>query len=199
MTMRGAVLVVLLGLGLTCAQPPASERAAAEPSALLAGASEAALARLAPETSGAAPVAFPVSVGPALRALRATGRGDDVAALEAALDRAARLALADAKPEIARAVDAFAPDDAEALVPSFRAAFEPELLAALRPAAEKRVADAGAAGALEGVRNAALRLPLPREVSLDLVSVVTEWAADSFFNALADAAERLREERVARE
>jgi hypothetical protein len=201
--MRGVfVLFVLLWLGLTCAQPPPpGDAALAEPSVLLAGASEAALARLAPEAPGAASVSFPVTVGPALRALRATGRGDDVAALEAALDRAARLALADAKPDIARAVESFSPEDdeADALAASFRAAFEPELRAALRPAAEKRLAEAGVPGALEGVRNAAQSLPLPRDVSLDLVSIVTERAADSFFNALADAAERLREERVARE
>jgi hypothetical protein len=201
------VLVVLLWIGLTCAQPPAPEDAAlGPPSALLVVASEAALARLAPDAAeaGAPPVSFPVTVGPALRALRATGRGDDVAVLEAALDRAARLALADAKPAIARGVESFTPEDDEnlgagALAASFQTVFEPELRAALQPTAEQRLGEAGAPAALEGVRNAARSLPLPRDVSLDLVSVVTERAADRFFNALADEAEQLHQERVARE
>jgi hypothetical protein len=30
------------------------------------------------------------------------------------------------------------------------------------------------------------------------VSLVTDWATDSFFNSLADEAERLRQERLAR-
>jgi hypothetical protein len=199
------LLVVLVWIGLTCAQRPADQGSAlAPPRVLLAGASEAALARLAPDAAPAvdAPVSFPAGADVALRALRATGRGDDVAALEAALDRAARLALADAKPHIERAVESFEADDeeteAEALAGSFRAAFESDLRAALQPAAEQRLADAGAPAALEGVRNAAGRLPLPRDIQVDLVSIVTERAAASFFNALADEAERLRQERVAR-
>jgi hypothetical protein len=199
------VLLALLWIGLTCARAPAGDEALAPARAVLANASEAALVRLAPGSPSAAvaPVAFPARAGPALRALRATGRGDAVAALEAALDGAARLALADARPEIERAVGAFGAEDAEpqggrALAASFRRTFESELRAALRPAAEQRLADAGAPAALEGVRHAAGRLPLPRDVSLDLVSIVTDRAAVSFFNALADEAERLRPERVAR-
>jgi hypothetical protein len=194
-------LVVLLWIGLTCANLPADEPAqvAAEP-VPLAGAAEAALARLAPDApAGVAPVSFPAGAGPALRALRATGRGDEVAALEAALDRAARLALADVKPQVIAGAAAFRSDtpDAAALAASFRANFEPELRAALRPRAEQRLAEAGAPAALEGLRNAAGRLPLPREVPLDLVSIVTESAVASFFNALADELRRLPEERVA--
>jgi hypothetical protein len=201
-----AALLALLWIGLTCTHVPAREPSS--PGAertLLAGASEAALARLAPDGAAAAapPVSFPADASVALRALRATGRGDEVAALEAALDRAARLALADGKPQIERAVEAFAVEDGEteggdALAASFRAAFEPDLRAALQPAAAQRLAEAGAPAALEGVRNAAGRLPLPRDLSVDLVSIVTDRAAASFFNALADEAERLRQERVAR-
>jgi hypothetical protein len=198
-------LVVLVWLGLTCANLPAEESALAPERARLATASEAALARLGPDAAPAAapPVPFPPDAGPALRALRATGRGEEVAALEAALERAARLALADAGPRVAEAAAGFDPSasaapGAEALA-SFRAAVEPELRAALEAAAAQRLGDAGAPAALEGVRNAAGRLPLPREVSLDLVSIVTDQAVASFFNALADELRRLDGERVARE
>jgi hypothetical protein len=197
-------LLVLLWIGLTCSNLPKGDVApvAAEP-APLASATEAALARLAPDAApGVAPVSFPAGAGPALRALRATGRGDEVAALEAALDRAARLALADAKPRVVEAAAAFPSGDspdAGGLAESFRADFEPGLRAALQPAAEQRLEEAGAPAALEGVRNAAGRLPLPRDVSLDLVSIVTDRAVAGFFNALADELRRQREERVARD
>jgi hypothetical protein len=201
-------LLGLLWAGLTCAQLPADEASAlAGAQELLASACERALASLtpAPELEERTPVSFPVEVGPALRALHATGMGSRVAALEAAVERASRLALADAKPQLELAVAAFAPEQPEALISAgddaltvaFRAATEADLRAALRPAAVQRLAESGALEALQGVRNGASRLPLPRDVALDLVSVVTDQAVSSFFTALADEERRLRQERVA--
>ena len=201
-------LLGLLWLGATCAQLPAQEATSLSGAhELLASACERALASLAPEPEPArrTPVSLPVEVGPALRALRATGMGGRVTALEAAVERAARLALSDAKPRLERAVAGFAPADPDALISAgddalsvaFRAASEAELREALKPAAEQRLAESGAFEALQGVRNGASRLPLPRDVPLDLVAVVTDQAVASFFTALADEERRLRQERVA--
>jgi hypothetical protein len=202
-------LLVLLWAGLTCAHEPAADEISSLSSAheLLASACERALAGLAPDAGPAplAPVSLPAEVGPALRALRAMGMGGRVAALEAAVERAARLALADARPDLERAVEGFAPEDAQALVSgegdalsaAFRAAAEADLRAGLAAVAEQRLEDAGAPAALEGVRNGAARLPLPRKADLDLVSVVTDHALGTFFIALSDAERQLRRERVA--
>ena len=103
-------LLGLLWAGVTCAQLPAEEATSLSGAReLLASACEGALARLAPapEPEERTPVSFPVEVGPALRALHGTGMGGRVAALEAAVERAARLALADAKPLLERAVAEF--------------------------------------------------------------------------------------------
>jgi hypothetical protein len=202
-------LLVLLWAGLTCAYEPRADEVSALTSAreLLASACERALAGLAPDAEPGpfAPASLPAEVGPALRALRATGMGGRVAALEAAVERAARLALADVRPDLERAVAGFAPENADALVSgegdalsvAFRAAAEADLRARLAAAAEQRLEDAGAPAALEGVRNGAARLPLPRKVDLDLVSVVTDQALESFFIALSEAERQLRRERVA--
>lgn len=201
-------LLGLLWAGLTCAQLPAEQATSLSGAhELLASACERALASLAPEPEPArrTPVSFPVELGPALRALHATGMGGRVAALEASVERAARLALADVKPQLDQAVTAFAPADPEALISggddaltvAFRAAAEAELREALRPAAEQRLTESGALEALQGVRNGASRLPLPRDIALDLVSLVTDQAVASFFTALGEEELRLREERVA--
>lgn len=202
-------LLALLWAGLTCAHEPAADAQSSLASAreLLASACERALTSLAPDAGPAplAPVSLPAEAGPALRALRATGMGGRVAALEAAVERAARLALADARTDVERAVAGFAPEDAQALVSgagdalavAFRAAAEAALRAPLAAAAEQRLGEAGAPAALEGVRNGAARLPLPRSVDLDLVSVVTDHALASFFIALSEAERQLRRERVA--
>jgi len=201
-------LLGLLWAGLTCTQVPAEDASSLSGAhELLASACERALARLAPEPEPArrTPVSFPVEVGPALRALHATGMGGRVAALEASVERAARLALADARPRLERAVAGFASANPEALISggddalsvAFRATAETELRESLRPAAEQRLAESGAVEALEGVRNGASRLPLPRSVDLDLVSIVTDQAVESFFTALGEEEVRLREERVA--
>ena len=201
-------LLGLLWVGLTCAHLPADEAASlAGPHELLASACERALARLAPEPEPAGPmlVSFPAEAGPAFRALHATGMGGRVVALEVAVERLARLALADVKPRIAEAVADFAPEDPEAqsagsddaLSVAFRAAAETDLRAALKPAADRRLAESGALEALQGVRHSASRLPLPRDVELDLVSIVTDQAVASFFTGLGDEERRLRQERAA--
>jgi hypothetical protein len=203
--------VVLLGLlwgGLTCTNLPAGDGSSlATAQELLASASERAFARLAPKDASSPRVAvsFPTEVGPALRALRATGRGGRVVALEAAVEQTARLALEDVRPALEEAVEGFAPVDPAALVTgaddalssAFRAAVEPDFRARLAAAAAQRLEGSGAAAALEGVRNGASRLPLPRDVDLDLVAVVADHATSSFFIALSDAERQVREERLA--
>jgi hypothetical protein len=190
-------LALLGGLwfGVACAQPPEDDAVAAgAPDGVLVSACERALADLAPEaTSGTgSAVAFPLEVLPLFRALRATGMGARVTALEAAVDRAARLALADVRPRIQEAVARFAAEKDEHDSAAFRAASETELRAALLPAAEQHLAGAGASEALEGVRNGASRLPLPREVALDLPSLVADRALARFYAALGEAERRLR-------
>jgi hypothetical protein len=206
---RSLGLLALLGLALTCTQQPEPETTpAVGANELVAAACERALASLAPEPAagGRTPVAFPVAVGPALRALHGTGKGGDVGSLEAAVDRAARLALGDVGPRVAEAATTFAPADPEALDASsddaltaeFRAKSEGELRAALHPAAEQRLAESGVREALARVRDGAARLPLPREIQLDPVALVTDQAIRIFFVALASEERQLRKERVAR-
>lgn len=202
-------LPVLVWAALTCAHEPRAGEISALATAqeLLASACQRALASLAPDAEAApvAPVALPAEVGPALRALRATGMGARVTALEAALERASRLALVGARPDLESAVQGFAPEDPEGLISgesdaltgAFRAAAEAGLREPVAAAAEQRLAEAGVPAALDGVRDGTARLPLPRKVDLDLVSLVTDHALDSFFVALADAARQLRRERVA--
>lgn len=200
------VLLGLVWLGLTCARLPKDDASSlATAQELLAQACERALERLAPRGDPAgAPVAFPAEVAPALRALRATGMGGRVDALEAALEQTARLALADAREALDEAVEGFAPEDPEALVAgggdalsvAFRAAAEAAFRARLGAAAAERLDGSGAAAALEGVRNGASRLPLARDVPLDLVAMVTDHAVDRFFIALSEAERQLRKERL---
>lgn len=201
------VMFGLLWLGLTCARLPKDDASSlATAQELLAEACERALSRLGEDAAAAgAPLAFPADVAPALRALRATGMGGRVDALEAALEQTARLALADARGELEDAVKGFSPEELEALVAgggdalsvAFRAASEADFRARLATAAAERLEDSEAAAALEGVRNGASRLPLPRDVPLDLVALVADHATERFFIALSDAERQLREERVA--
>jgi Protein of unknown function (DUF4197) len=202
------VLLGLLWIGLTCTHlAPNETTALSGVNELLGAACERALASLAPDPEPARRVlvSLPVELGPALRALHGTGMGGRVVALEAAVERTARLALADAKPWLEHAASSFAPEDPEALISgsgdalsvAFRAATEAELRAQLRPAAERRLGETGAFDALVGVRNGASRLPLPRTIELDLVSFVTEQAIAHFFVALAQEERQLREERMA--
>src|SRR5262245_20995810 len=203
-------LLALLWL-LTCATPPVVRESVGEGAApadvatLLSGACERALASLAPDRAPRASVEFPPVVEPALRALHGTGMGGRVDALDAAVGRAALLALADVRPELDRRVAAFAPASSEAadggaddaVSVAFRTASEEDLRSTLRRAAEPRLAEVGAHDALEGVRNGASRLPLPRAVDLDLPSVAADEALRRFFVALADEERQLRKERVA--
>jgi len=202
-------LIGLLWLGLTCSHVPAQESVASSSvDELLVSACERALASLAPDPEPArrVPVSLPIEDGPAVRALHGTGRGARVLALEAALERSARLALAELRPWLVDAAGRFAPDDADALLSgpgdaltvAFRKANESELRAQLSPAVERSLGPAGANEALAAVQDGARRLPLSRRVEPNLVSLVTENAISSFFTALAEEERRLREERVAR-
>jgi len=189
-------LLGLLWIGLTCAQGPASEtRAAAADTLLLRTACERTLASLLPESAPArrVPVALPSEVGPALRALRATGMGGRVTVLEESLERAARLALSDVRPWL-EAATASGPAASSA---AFRETHEAELRTQLAEAASRRLSEAGVPAALERVRDGASRLPLRRSVDLDLVSLVTDSAAATFFTALGEEEQRLRQERQA--
>lgn len=171
---------------------------------LLRSACAQALASLDPERAGPGheSVELPVELAPTLRALSGTGMGGRVEALDVELEGAARRALHEAKPWLEDAVTRFAPPTPlpgtdDALSVAFRTAQEAELRAQLTPAAGRVLAASGAGDALESVRDGAQRLPLRRAVELDLVSVVTERALVSFFAALAEQEEALRQERAA--
>jgi len=189
-------------IALTCARAPAGEvQEAQDANLLLRAACEGALASLDPEgavTRDATPE-LPAALAPTLRALRGTGMGDRVEALEVELERAARLALRETKPWLEGAVTSFAPvaqpTGGDALSTAFRSAYEAELRAQLTPAAGRVLAQSGAQGALDSVREGAMQLPLRRVVELDLVSVVTERALARFFAALAEQEKSLRQQR----
>jgi hypothetical protein len=185
-------LLGLLWLGATCGQRAALEASTADGGALRL-ACERALASLAGET-----VALPPSAGPALRALRGTGRGARVDALEASLTAAAQRALADVSPWLLDAASRLPvePGAEEEAPAAFRAAHEDTVRAELAAAVDRALGPAGAQEALAAVRTDAANLPLPRDVDLDLVSYVTHWAAEGFFAALSVEARRLREARA---
>ena len=190
-------------IALTCARAPAGEPQPLEdPDGLLSTACEGAFTRLDPERTDATPGTFelPVELAPTLRALHGTGMGARVDALDAGLERAARLALRETRPWLEGAVKSFAPaaqptDGGDALSVAFRAAREAALRAQLTLAAGDVLVESGARGALDSVREGAQRLPLRRAAELDLVSVVTERALARFFSALAEQERSLREQR----
>lgn len=190
-------------IALTCARAPAGEaRLPEEANELLRAAWAGALVSLDLKRAEArdATVALPAALEPTLRALHGTGMGGRVEALDSELSRAARLALREVKPWLEDAVTAFVPptplpDTEDALTVAFRAAQEAELRTQLTPAAGRVLAESSAQGALDSVRDGAQRLPLRRTVELDLVSVVTERALASFFDALAEQEKSLRQQR----
>ena len=201
-------LLLLIGVALACRHPalPAAD-AAERANELLRSACERALASLAPDAAGARriPLELPAELAPALRALRGTGMGSRVDAFEAALERAARLALQASRPWLESAAAGFAPADPEvllsgpddALAGAFRSAHEADLRLQLAASSERVLTEAGAFTALENVRAGAQRLPLRRSVEPDLVSLVTEQALLDFFDALAEQEKSLRREREA--
>jgi hypothetical protein len=153
-----ALAFALLG----CAPAAVDGAAPAEASESQRGACERALASLAPDPAQPISFALPPEATPALRALRGTGRGARVAAFEAALERSARLALADAAP---------CSDDEVS---------EAELRARVAASAPQRLDETRAPEMLAELRDAASRLPLPRSLELDLVSLVTDRAVAIF-------------------
>lgn len=132
-------------------------------------------------------------LGPTARALHGMGMGERVTALETAANRAAERATAELGPWLREEAARFEPRDPdEGATAAFRAAVEPAWEERLRGAVERSVADAGVPAALDGVRTSAARLPLPREVSLDPVALVSERVRSAFFRVLADEEARLR-------
>ncbi len=204
--MKPARLPLLIGIALACGHAALPAAGGAErANELLRSACARALASLAPDAAGARRVSLelPAELAPALRALHGTGMGNRVDALEAALERAARLALQASQPWLEGAVARFAPADPElllsgpddALAGAFRSAHEADLRAQLAASSERVLAEAGAFAALENVRAGAERLPLRRSIEPDLVSLVTEQALLDFFDALAEQEKSLRRER----
>ena len=197
------VALLATAFALACARAPAGEALRPEDaSELLRSACAHALASLDPERADAGyeSVALPVELEPTVRALQGMGMGARVDALDAAVDRAALLALRDSRPWLEHAVAEFVPRtplpaEDDSLSVAFRAAREAELRTQLASAASRALAESGTEGALESVRAGAQRLPLRRPVEVDLVSVVTERALLLFFDALAAQERSLRQQR----
>jgi Protein of unknown function (DUF4197) len=194
-------LLALLWIA-TCAQPSSLQTGPSE-NELLRNACERTLLSFASdaEPSRQIQVTLPAGLGPALRALRGTGRGRHVEALEAALERAGQQALVETGPWLLAQAERFsaaAPlaGGEDAATDAFRSTHEAALRDELAAAVERASGPAGAADALGVVRAEAARLPLPRSVDVDLVSFVTEQPANGFFAALADEEHRLREQRT---
>ena len=205
MRAAGRVRVALLAtaFALTCARAPAGDALRPEDAnELLRSACAHALASLDPERAdeGYESVALPVELEPTVRALQGMGMGARVDALDAAVDRAALLALRDVRPWLEHAVAEFVPPaplpaEDDSLGVAFRAAREVELRTQLASAAGRALSESGTEVALESVRAGAQRLPLRRPVEVDLVSVVTERAVLLFFDALAAQEKSLRKQR----
>jgi len=139
-------------------------------------------------------------LGPLARGLHGMGMGRRVIALDSALDRAAERATAELGPWLREEAGRYAPLDPSAVLAgppdaatlAFRASIEPGLAERLPPAAERAVADAGVPEALAHVREGAARLPLPRDVTLDPVVLVSERVRVAFFAVLAEEEGKLR-------
>jgi hypothetical protein len=197
-------LVGLLLLAVACAhalRPAARESAALRE--LLGPAVARSVERLGREggfDDEPAYIGLAEQLGPAARALHGVGMGARVVALESALARAAERATAEVGPWLREEAEDFSPVDADALLAgppgavtqAFRAAVEGELDERLRAAAERADEGSGVADALARLRDAAARLPLPREVALDPPSFVAERVRTAFFALLADEELRLR-------
>jgi hypothetical protein len=190
-------LFLLLLLAFACAQALLpTVRSGASSDELLPVAVERSVTRLGreggfdEETGGSELGAL---LGPTARALHGMGMGGRVEALETAANRAAERATAELGPWLREEAARFVPPDSEdGASAAFRAAVEPAWEERLRGAVERSVADAGVPEALDGVRTSAARLPLPREISLDPVALVSERVRSAFFRVLADEEARLR-------
>ncbi len=191
-------LFLLLLLAFACAQALLpTVRSGASSDELLPVAVERSVTRLGreggfdEETAGSELSAL---LGPTARALHGMGMGGRVEALETAANRAAERATAELGPWLREEAARFVPPDSEedGATAAFRAVVEPAWQERLRGAVERSVADAGVPEALDGVRTSAARLPLPREVSLDPVVLVSERVRSAFFRVLADEEARLR-------
>jgi hypothetical protein len=195
-------LLLLLLLAFACAQALLpSVRSGASSDELLPIAVERSVTRLGREggfdEEAAAPSDVGALLGPTARALQGMGMGERVEALELAANRAAERATAELGPWLREEAARFVPPDSEdgapdAATAAFRAAVEPALEERLRGVVERGVADAGVPEALDGVRTSAARLPLPRDVSLDPVALVSDRMRSAFFRVLADEEARLR-------
>jgi len=192
-------LLALLVLAIACAHaliPQQRESGAVQD--LLTAAVERSVARLGREggfaEEPAARIDLALRLGPLGRALHGLGMGTRVALLEAALERASERATAELGPWLGEEAARFAPEAPDAVLRdppgaaalAFRAAVEPDLAARLRPAAERAVEEAGVAAAMARVREGGSRLPLPREVSLDPVALVSERVRAAFFTVLVE-------------
>jgi hypothetical protein len=197
--------VFLLLLAFACAQallPAVRSRGSLEE--LLPAAVERSVTRLGREggfdEEAAARIEVGSVLGPTARALHGMGMGERVTALQAAANRAAERATAELGPWLREEAVRFAPPDPDAVLEgppgaatsAFRAAVEPAFEERLRAVVERGAADAGVPEALDGVRASAARLPLPRDVALDPVALVSEQVRSAFFHVLADEEARLR-------
>jgi hypothetical protein len=189
-------LFLLLLLAFACAQALLpSVRSVGSSDEVLPAAVERSVTRLGREGGfdEETPV-LGVLLGPTARALHGMGMGGRVEALETAANRAAERATAELGPWLREEAARFVPPDSEVpdAATAFRTAVEPALEERLRGAVERGVAEAGVPEALDGVRASAARLPLPRDVPLDPVALVSERVRSAFFRVLADEEGRLR-------
>jgi len=162
----------------------------------LVGAVERATARLAaPTACEAEPGArFDVALdlGPLARVLAATGRGERVDALEAALCEAGRRVSAGLAPWLAEAAAGFDAPDVETLLatggatPALRAQLEGELASRVANEADAAVVAAGVPARLDRVGEAAKGLPLPRPVTLEPGAWLRAHWPDAFFAVVAE-------------
>ena len=198
-------LLALLLLAIACAHAlMPQERESGAVRDLLTAAVERSVARLGREggfaEEPAARIDLALRLGPLGRALHGLGMGTRVALLEAALERASERVTAELGPWLGEEAARFAPEAPDSVLRdppgaaalAFRAAVEPDLAARLRPAAERAVEDAGVAAAIARVSEGGSRLPLPREVALDPVALVSERVRAAFFTLLVEEETALR-------
>ncbi len=182
-----------------------SARANSALQALLASGVERSVARLtAPGACADEPatrIDVATALGPLARALHGTGRGPRLAALATALCRAGGRLTAALEPWLVAQAEAFEAAQPEALMTgapgaataAFRTAIEPGFRERFAAGLEVALLESGVPEALDAVREAAARLPLPREVALDPEAALQEHWPEVFFAVLGEEEARLRE------
>ena len=151
-------------------------------------------------------IQLPEALEAPARALRLVGLGRHVDDLEAAMNRAAERASAEATPLFVDAVRGLSFADARRILQGgdtaatdyFRGKTETRLASRFRPEAHEAMRKVGLYREYEALLGAYQNLPLTHKPNLDLADYITERTIDGLFQLLGREERRIRRDPVAR-